>query len=343
MLGRDPFNGYATQPLTQHPYVFGQDNPLRYADPSGGSAIYLLNGLRQVAANSASFMNSWTLAGTGGATLKFCRRTQLPDCHCRRRPTTGGCSEPTLSSTRTAVWAQLTVTGCKDTGGTGPTITASDDDDEDGAVPTPTPTAETTPSPTQTPTPAPSATPTPTATPAPAPTPRPRPPFVDNPRLIEGADPTDVEAQIPPHWTKKPSTKGGGKVYVDPDRNGEQVRIMPGEPSNPTASPDHQGPYVIISTVLPDRSDDELRQIVKQILSTFLCQGWIVLRRDRHGVATETQTVATDEAALIFRDPNEWAPPELNRWYVGFMTTDAGDRMWGEAAAARQPHDPSTA
>jgi RHS repeat-associated protein len=43
MLGRDPFAGYATQPLTQHPYVFGRDNPLRYADPSGRSPA-MLNG-----------------------------------------------------------------------------------------------------------------------------------------------------------------------------------------------------------------------------------------------------------------------------------------------------------
>ena len=41
MLGRDPFAGYATQPLRQHPYLFALNNPLRYADPTGRSAAML--------------------------------------------------------------------------------------------------------------------------------------------------------------------------------------------------------------------------------------------------------------------------------------------------------------
>ena len=48
---------------------------------------------------------------------------------------------------------------------------------------------------------------------------------------------------IPNDWIQKPSDKGGGVVYQDPNNPHNSIRIMPGNPNSP--NPAQQNPYVI--------------------------------------------------------------------------------------------------
>jgi len=65
---------------------------------------------------------------------------------------------------------------------------------------------------------------------------------------LRGASWNEVEALIPSGWSKSTTNanKGGtGVRYSNPERLGEQVRIMPGKATDP--NPAKQGPYVRIS------------------------------------------------------------------------------------------------
>jgi hypothetical protein len=50
-------------------------------------------------------------------------------------------------------------------------------------------------------------------------------------------------AGIPDNWVEKPSNKGGGTVYQDPNNPHNSIRVMPGNPNSP--NPAQQKPYVI--------------------------------------------------------------------------------------------------
>jgi hypothetical protein len=69
---------------------------------------------------------------------------------------------------------------------------------------------------------------------------------VDEPGSLEGATPDEVEGAIPSGWVETPSRKGGGTRYTDPKTKGaDQVRVMPGNPADPTLV--KQGPYVRVT------------------------------------------------------------------------------------------------
>jgi RHS repeat-associated protein/uncharacterized repeat protein (TIGR01451 family) len=68
---------------------------------------------------------------------------------------------------------------------------------------------------------------------------------IENPDSLRGASPEEVEAAIPPGWRKEPSNGEGGTRYANPDRKGEQVRVMPGKPTD--RNPVKRGPYARVS------------------------------------------------------------------------------------------------
>jgi intein/homing endonuclease len=68
---------------------------------------------------------------------------------------------------------------------------------------------------------------------------------IDNPGSLEGATIQEVERLIPKGWIKESSARGGGLRYRDPNRPGDQIRIMPGQKNDP--NPVKQGSYVRIS------------------------------------------------------------------------------------------------
>jgi hypothetical protein len=57
-------------------------------------------------------------------------------------------------------------------------------------------------------------------------------------------EPTDLPKPegIPDNWIEKPSQKGGGKEYINPENPNDRVRVMPGDPSSPNES--QRRPYV---------------------------------------------------------------------------------------------------
>ena len=61
------------------------------------------------------------------------------------------------------------------------------------------------------------------------------------PASWRGADPDDLRRTVPAAWPSTPSKKDGGERFVNPEKRGEGVRIMPGTPD--ARSPDHAGPY----------------------------------------------------------------------------------------------------
>ena len=71
-------------------------------------------------------------------------------------------------------------------------------------------------------------------------------PNIDRPESLEGLTPEEVRELIPEGWVEGPSRVGGGKVYANPARPGEQVRVMPGNPRD--SNPVKRGPYVRVST-----------------------------------------------------------------------------------------------
>jgi hypothetical protein len=57
----------------------------------------------------------------------------------------------------------------------------------------------------------------------------------------------DPFARIPSDWDVRPSKRGGGTVYSDPENRGRQIRIMPGYPPGSRPDPLAWGPYVEVS------------------------------------------------------------------------------------------------
>jgi hypothetical protein len=71
---------------------------------------------------------------------------------------------------------------------------------------------------------------------------------LDNVASLRGATQAEVEGLIPPGWVKSATSanKGGlGVRFANPEKLGEQVRIMPGKATDP--NPVKQGPYMRIS------------------------------------------------------------------------------------------------
>jgi hypothetical protein len=69
---------------------------------------------------------------------------------------------------------------------------------------------------------------------------------VPMPEQIRGSSPEAVERMVPEGWLKSPTRTGGGTRYSNPNRPGEQIRVMPGDPK--AANPVKNGPYARIST-----------------------------------------------------------------------------------------------
>ena len=67
----------------------------------------------------------------------------------------------------------------------------------------------------------------------------------DDPSTITGRSASDVEAAIPTGWLTARARSGLGTRHADPNRPGDQIRIMSGNPLDP--DPVKRGPYVRIS------------------------------------------------------------------------------------------------
>lgn len=71
---------------------------------------------------------------------------------------------------------------------------------------------------------------------------------LDDVASLRGASPGEIENLIPSNWVKSATNanKGGlGVRYSNPERLGEQIRVMPGKATDP--NPVKQGPYLRIS------------------------------------------------------------------------------------------------
>jgi hypothetical protein len=70
---------------------------------------------------------------------------------------------------------------------------------------------------------------------------------IDDPGSLAGATPGDVEAAVPKGWVKTPTRDGDGSGtrWLNPNKPGQAVRVMPGKASDP--NPVKQGPYVRVS------------------------------------------------------------------------------------------------
>jgi RHS repeat-associated protein len=75
--------------------------------------------------------------------------------------------------------------------------------------------------------------------------PGPAPRTIDDPNSLRGATPQQVKDVTPENWESKASQTGGGERLNNPSRQGDQVRIMPGDKNQSTRV--KQGPYVIVS------------------------------------------------------------------------------------------------
>jgi RHS repeat-associated protein len=64
---------------------------------------------------------------------------------------------------------------------------------------------------------------------------------------VKGKTPEEIGGDLKDKgWVDSPTREGDGTRYTNPDRPGEQVRVMPGNPDDP--NPVKQGPYIRIST-----------------------------------------------------------------------------------------------
>jgi RHS repeat-associated protein len=52
-LSADPFEGVPAMPMTRHRYIYGNDNPVTYVDPSGEFSLPELNVAQQIVASLA--------------------------------------------------------------------------------------------------------------------------------------------------------------------------------------------------------------------------------------------------------------------------------------------------
>src|SRR5690606_32790470 len=68
---------------------------------------------------------------------------------------------------------------------------------------------------------------------------------IDDAATLRGATAAEIDALVPSSWVKSPTKGAGGVRYSHPERLGEQIRVMPGNPVDP--NPLKQGPYVRIS------------------------------------------------------------------------------------------------
>jgi hypothetical protein len=77
--------------------------------------------------------------------------------------------------------------------------------------------------------------------------PKSEPGVPDPGRIAPGSTPQEVINKLPLRIrkTRRPTKTGNGIRFEDPTRPGDQVRIMPGDPSS--TDPLHRGPYVVIS------------------------------------------------------------------------------------------------
>ena len=64
-----------------------------------------------------------------------------------------------------------------------------------------------------------------------------------DPEELRGATPDQIRARIPDGWAERPSSRGGGVVFADPENRGRQIRIMPGYPPGSRPDPLTWGPY----------------------------------------------------------------------------------------------------
>jgi hypothetical protein len=67
----------------------------------------------------------------------------------------------------------------------------------------------------------------------------------DDPSTVEGKGPQEVKDAIPKDWSESPAKNGLGKRYANPNRPGDQIRVMDGNPADP--NPVKRGPYVRVS------------------------------------------------------------------------------------------------
>lgn len=67
---------------------------------------------------------------------------------------------------------------------------------------------------------------------------------LDDPGSLAGASPDEIRG-LTPGWEESDTKGAGGVRRANPDKPGEQVRMMPGNPDDP--NPDKQGPYVRVS------------------------------------------------------------------------------------------------
>jgi hypothetical protein len=68
-----------------------------------------------------------------------------------------------------------------------------------------------------------------------------------DPSSLRGLTMQEVMDSIPSDWPREPSASGGGIVFVDPNRYGRQIRVMPGYRAGSRPDPVTCGPYVLVS------------------------------------------------------------------------------------------------
>ena len=72
------------------------------------------------------------------------------------------------------------------------------------------------------------------------------PPSIEDPESLRGKTPEEIEDLIPDGWVEgSPTRSGHGRRWKNPEKRGEQVRIMPGDPTNDPL--EKRGPYVGVS------------------------------------------------------------------------------------------------
>jgi hypothetical protein len=68
---------------------------------------------------------------------------------------------------------------------------------------------------------------------------------LDDPSTLRGAAPLEVIQLIPKNWIQNRTRNNLGTRYSDPERLGNQIRIMEGNPRDPDLI--KRGPYLVIS------------------------------------------------------------------------------------------------
>jgi hypothetical protein len=65
------------------------------------------------------------------------------------------------------------------------------------------------------------------------------------PEAVRGKSPEEIEQAVPEDWSREPTRTGEGTRYKHPTNKGDQIRVMPGKPTDP--NPVKKGPYCRIS------------------------------------------------------------------------------------------------